>query len=168
MDILNSSNVERVLFHKFGPQKTKAWMDHLADAGEYRLDAGELARLQEDFGAAFSSDEEVAEVIRTYSERGYLMDTHTATCFKALAKRDKPLKTVVYSTAEWTKFAPTVFGAVFPDRPVPEDREALKAVSKAMGVSVPAQVEALFTRPVHFDQIVDKKDIEEAIDRFIV
>jgi len=112
MDILKSSNVERVLFDKFGAERTKSLMEDL----------------NEDFDAEFSSDEEGKRVIAEYARKGYIMDPHTATCFKAYEKlRKKSLKSIIYSTAEWTKFSPTVCEAL--GHRVEHDKEALEWIS---------------------------------------
>ena len=82
---------------------------HLASDGKYQLTADELALLREDFDASFSDDAECEAVVGAYAKKGYIMDPHTATCMRAYdTLREKDLKTVVYSTAEWTKFSPSV------------------------------------------------------------
>ena len=58
MDILKSSNVERIMFDKFGAERTKELMEALANDGKYQLTEDELALLREDFDASFSDDEE--------------------------------------------------------------------------------------------------------------
>jgi len=114
MDILKSSNVERVLFDKFGASITKELMDSLKENRKYELTKEELELLQEDFEAVASDDAYALKTIKSYSNAGYLMDPHTATCIKAyeeLKKDDR--KMVICSTAEWTKFAPTIAKALF-------------------------------------------------------
>ncbi|MGB5642388.1 MAG: threonine synthase, partial [Gammaproteobacteria bacterium] len=107
MDILKSSNIERILFDMFGAERTKDLM-HQLDADKcYQLTTEELAQIQSIFAADYCEDAEGKAYIKGAFEQGYLMDPHTATCFKAYEScRDKPLKTIVYSTAEWTKFSP--------------------------------------------------------------
>ena len=92
MDILKSSNVERIMFDKFGEARTKELMESLADEGKYQLSAEELALLREDFDASFSDDEACESVIGAYAKKGYIMDPHTATCMRAYETlRDKKL-----------------------------------------------------------------------------
>ena len=57
MDILKSSNVERILFDKFGSERTKELMDNLSHNNSYKLSDSELASLREDFDAISSDDE---------------------------------------------------------------------------------------------------------------
>ncbi|WP_201352990.1 threonine synthase [Hydrogenimonas urashimensis] len=166
MDILKSSNVERVLFDKFGAERTKQLMDDLNEKGVYRLSEDELAMLREDFDATFCSDEEGKAIIAKYAKKGYIMDPHTATCFKAYGElRKKSLKTVIYSTAEWTKFSPTVSEAL--GHRAKRDLDALQWISEHYGVPVPKVIADLFEKPVIHDTVVDKERIEEEILKFI-
>ena len=166
MDILKSSNVERVLFDKFGAARTKLLMDDLNEKGFYRLTEDELAMLREDFDATFCTDEEGKAVIAKYAEKGYIMDPHTATCFKAYDDlRKKSLKTVIYSTAEWTKFSPTVAEALGYE--AERDLDALQWISEHYGVPVPKMIAELFEKPVIHDTVVEKEKIEEEILKFI-
>jgi len=166
MDILKSSNVERILFDKFGQARTKQLMDDLAKSGKYLLTSEELQSLREDFDATFSSDEEGKDVIAQYAKKGYIMDPHTATCLKAYKNlRKKSLKTIIYSTAEWTKFSPTVCEAL--GRKIEQDLDALEWVSKNFDVTVPKAIAELFKKPVVQKTVVDKDKIEEEILKFI-
>ena len=166
MDILKSSNVERVLFDKFGAERTKQLMDDLNEKGVYRLTDDELAMLREDFDATFCSDEEGKAIIAAYANKGYIMDPHTATCFKAYDElRKKSLKTVICSTAEWTKFSPTVSEAL--GHRAERDLDALQWVSEHYGVPVPPMIAELFEKPVIHDTVVEKEKIEEEILKFI-
>ena len=166
MDILISSNVERVLFDKFGAERTRELMEALAKDRVYRLTPEELRSLREDFDAIYSDDAEGEAVIAEYARKGYLMDPHTATCLKAYRQlRAEPLPTVIYSTAEWTKFSPTVARALGLE--ASGDKEALEAVHRAMNVPIPPQIAELFRRPVVHDRIVEKEEIMEEMLSFL-
>lgn len=166
MDILKSSNVERIMYDKFGPARTKELMDSLANEGKYQLTDDEIAAIQEDFAASFSDDDECESVVGAYAKKGYIMDPHTATCMKAYERlREKPLKTVVYSTAEWTKFSPAVSKAL--GKEVEGDIAALKTVSDAANVSVPDMIRALFDKPVRHTVVVDKENIKGEMLSFL-
>jgi threonine synthase len=166
MDILKSSNVERIMFDKFGPARTKELMDALATDGKYQLTADELASLREDFDASFSDDEECEAVVGAYAKKGYIMDPHTATCMRAYENlREKDLKTVVYSTAEWTKFSPSVSKSL--GHEVKDDVEALKWVSENAGVTVPPMIHGLFDKPVIHTVVVAKESIKGEMLNFL-
>ncbi len=168
MDILKSSNVERVLHDLFGAQRTRELMAELDERRVYRLSAEELAALQAVFAADYTDDAEVdAYISETFRNHGYLMDPHTATCFKAHAScRDEPLPDIVYSTAEWTKFSPTIAHALTGEQDS-HDIDALKSISAAADTAIPPMIQALFDRPVVHDTVIDKRDIEREVLAFI-
>jgi threonine synthase len=168
MDILKSSNVERVLHDLFGAQRTRELMAELDEKRVYRLTGEELASLQCVFAADYADDAEVdAYIGATFRDGGYLMDPHTATCFKAHAScRDKPLPGIVYSTAEWTKFSPTIAHALTGEDDS-HDIDALKSISATANMPIPPMIEALFDRPVVQDSVIDKQDIEQQVLAFI-
>lgn len=168
MDILKSSNVERVLHDLYGAQRTRELMAELDENRVYRLTEGELAALQAVFAADFADDTEVDRYIgETFSNEGYLMDPHTATCFKAHAScRDKSLPGIVYSTAEWTKFSPTIAHALTGEEGS-HDIDALKSIAATANTPIPPMIEALFARPVAQESVIDKQHIEREVLAFI-
>jgi threonine synthase len=168
MDILISSNVERVLYDKFGAKRCKQMMDALRENLYYELSADELALLQEDFSAVFSDDSFAKQTIKHYADDGYVMDPHTATCLKAYQElKEKNLPCVLCSTAEWTKFAPTMLNAIKEDTTKYADIDALEGISKSLHVKIPESINTLFTKEIMHDKVVDKKDIEKEILSFI-
>jgi threonine synthase len=169
MDILKSSNVERILFDMFGSERTKELMTNLEKENHYELTKDELAKLQEEFSASFSDDEYGKETIKAYLENDkYLMDPHTATCIKAHEElRKKSLKNVIYSTAEWTKFSPTVVEALEGNGTKYADTQALDIVSKKYNAKIPTVVENIFSKEIKHSLIIDKDNIKEEITKFI-
>jgi threonine synthase len=168
MDILKSSNIERVIYDFFGARRTRELMAELDQNRVYRLEDAELAALQSVFAADYADDTEVEGFIRdTFHEYGYLMDPHTATCFKAHDTcRDKPLPDIVYSTAEWTKFSPTIAQALTGEVGR-HDIDALQSVSALAGAAIPPVIQALFKRPVAQDLVIDKHHIEDEVLAFL-
>lgn len=167
MDILKSSNIERILYDMFGAERTRELMQLLDNEKCYELTADELAQLQESFAADFCTDEEGTAYVKETFANGYLMDPHTATCFKAYDTcRDKPLKTIVYSTAEWTKFSPTIAHALTGEEGA-SDKEALEAIAAEAKVEIPAMIKALFDKPIAQEAVINKADIESEILSFL-
>ncbi len=167
MDILKSSNVERVLFDLFGAQRTRELMQQLDREKHYELDSDELASLQAVFSADFCDDSQGSAYIQQAFSKGYLMDPHTATCYKTYEScRDKPLKTIVYSTAEWTKFSPTIANALTGEVDT-RDIDALKSIAREANTVIPARIEALFDLPVAQDSVIDKDLIEQEVLAFL-
>ncbi len=167
MDILKSSNIERVLFDLYGAARTKELMLQLDNDKHYELSADELAQLQANFAADYCDDAQGKDYIKETFDSGYLMDPHTATCFKAYEScRDEPLKTIVYSTAEWTKFSPVIANALTGEEDT-HDIDALKSIAKEAGIEIPEVISSLFDKPIAQSTIIDKAEIEQEILTFL-
>ncbi|MGV6859535.1 MAG: threonine synthase [bacterium] len=167
MDILKSSNIERILYDLFGAARTRDLMAQLDEHKLYVLSAEETVILQTIFAADYCSDEEGAAYIKETFEQGYMMDPHTATCFKAYDTcREKPLKTIAYSTAEWTKFSPTIANALTGEVDA-HDIDALKSIATTAGIDIPPQISAVFDLPIAQDTVIEKEEIENEILGFL-
>lgn len=167
MDILKSSNVERILFDLFGAERTKQCMNELDSNNKYALTTDELTEIQKYFCADFCNDEEVSQFIKSTFDSGYLMDPHTATCFKAYEScKDSTHKMVVYSTAEWTKFSPEIAKALTGETGL-SDQQALDLISQKANVKIPDSIAALFDKDSCQNTVIDKKNIEKEILEFI-
>ena len=160
MDILVSSNVERLLFDKFGAVRTKELMDSLASDGFYELSNSELGALKEDFDADFCSDEECEKFIKEWAAKGVAIDPHTATCFKAAANLTRPA--VITSTAHWVKFAPSMFKAL-KNETLKDEKSGLEALAAEFNDEVPGAIRSLFTKAAVHNEIAAKSDIEAKI-----
>ncbi|MBC8211187.1 MAG: threonine synthase [Gammaproteobacteria bacterium] len=167
MDILISSNIERILFDMLGAERTRELMESLSTQRSYQLTATELDTLQQYFCADFCTDEEGKAYIKRAFDAGYLMDPHTATCFKAHDScRQRPLKSIIYSTAEWTKFSPVIDNALTGNTDT-HDIDALKSISATAGIQIPEVIQSLFSKPVAQKTVIDKEQIEATILEFL-
>ena len=167
MDILKSSNVERVLFDQFGAERTAQLMAQLDSDGKYQLNDEETAKIQGIFDAEFCSDEEVLDLVDRYQQQGYLMCPHTATCFKACESENyKDRLNLVYATAEWTKFAPVMAQALTGEENL-RDQVALESVADKAGVEVTPSIHGLFDKTIAQTTVVDKQDIEKTVLNFL-
>ena len=168
MDILKSSNIERVIFDLFGSSRTKELMEDLNKNNIFTMTQDETKELQKYFSATFSNDSFGNTTIKEFLDSGYLMDPHTATCIKAYNDlREKPLKTVIYSTAEWTKFSPTVLNALKQDSQKYSDKEALEEISTKFGANLPKSIKNLFNAKINHSLVINKENIESEIIKFI-
>ena len=168
MDILKSSNIERIIFDLFGPLRTKELMSDLNDKNIFTLNEDELRKIQEVFAAVNSDDSYAAEIIKKYSEKSYIMDPHTATCLKAYEDlKTKDLKAVMYSTAEWTKFSSTVLNSLKENENKYSDKEALEIISKDYNMKIHSSIKSLFSAKINHNTVINKQDIEEEITKFI-
>ena len=168
MDILKSSNIERILFDMFGFARTRELMENLETQNFYELTADELAALQTCFDADFCNGDEGKVYIKdTFENDAYLMDPHTATCMKSYETCSNPaIKTIAYSTAEWTKFSPVIANALTGEVDA-HDIDALESISKTASLEIPPMIKGLFSKEVTQDTIIDKADIEKEILKFL-
>ena len=168
MDILKSSNIERIMFDMFGALRTKELMNELASNNKFILNQKEKESLQNVFSATYSDDEYGKQTIKKYLDKGYLMDPHTATCIKAHeAIKTSNIKNVIYSTAQWTKFSPTVLNSIKQNDEEYEDKFALQIISNDYNQIVPQSINDLFNKKVIHDTIIDVNSLEEEIIKFI-
>ncbi|MDP2401371.1 MAG: threonine synthase, partial [Actinomycetota bacterium] len=109
MDILISSNLERLLYHLAGPERVREWMGRLAEEGRFQVDRDTFAAMRELFtGDWVSNDDALATVRRVFDETGYLMDPHTAVAWEVAERTVGEDPILVVSTAHWAKFAADV------------------------------------------------------------
>jgi len=168
MDILKSSNVERILYDMFGSERTKELMNDLEVNNFYELTPRELVKLQDSFDADFCNGSEGKKYIKeVFKKHGYLMDPHTATCMKSFNTCSNPnIKTIAYSTAEWTKFSPVIANALTGEVDT-EDIKALVSISKEASLEIPETIKELFNKKIVHDVIIEKKDISKEILKFL-
>ncbi len=168
MDILKSSNIERVIFDLYGAERTRELMADLDEKEVYTLTSAELSKLQALFSADKCEGEAGKAYIKSiYENDGYLMDPHTATSFKAYENMPNDgFKTIIYSTAEWTKFSPTIAEALTGEAGA-KDIDALKAIAEKANIAIPAMINELFDKKITQDSVIEKEDIEKVILAFL-
>ena len=168
MDILKSSNVERVLFDLFGQERTKELMFDLEAKNFYELREDELAKLREFFDADYCTGKEGKKYIKeTFENDNYLMDPHTATCMKSYETCSKPeIKSIIYSTAEWTKFSPVIANALTGEVDT-KDIDALESIAKVAKLEIPAMIKGLFSKEIAQKSVIEKEEIENEILKFL-
>lgn len=167
MDILKSSNIERVLYDLYGADRTRDLMSQLDTDHCYELTENEHELLKKYFVADYCKDHEGQEIIKQEFKNGYLMDPHTATCFKAHSTRaKKDIPTIIYSTAEWTKFS-SIIANTLTGRSDFHDIDALKYISESAGLEVPEMIAELFNKPITQKTIAEKQDIENEVLSFL-
>lgn len=172
MDILISSNLERLLYHLTGRDdvKTREWMARLKTNGNYQIDELTLAKINKIFWSDCAGDNETMETIRScFKEYNYVTDTHTAVGInvykKYIAATGDKTKTVVASTASPFKFNTSVAKAILGDAAVKnkDEFELLTLLSDAGGMEIPAGLKGLEQKPVLHQKIASKDGIKEAV-----
>ena len=163
MDILISSNLERLLYHVSGSaEKVAAWMKDLNEQGYYTVDAQTLAGIQESFACGCADDAQGAQQIRDRFEHdGYLCDTHTAVAFCVAEACRSAAPMVVLSTASPFKFPRDVLHALGSEAPE-SDFEAMRMLTEKTGCAAPAALSCLREMPVRFTEIIAPAQIWDA------
>ncbi len=170
MDILISSNLERLLYISFGAEKTAVYMKELNESGKYSLTEEELNKINESFVGYFTDEcQTKATIAKLYKEKGCLIDTHTAVAVHAAechANDNKAeRKILAVSTASPYKFASDVLYAVSGNQPK-DELSALEELSSFTGVAIPAPLAALKGKSVLHSETIDKSDMESAVLNF--
>ena len=161
MDILVSSNLERLLYLLSGDTKLVAGlMQELNTQGVYTVPAQLLEKIQSQFWAACCDDARAAEIIgRVYKEDGYLCDPHTASGWAAaedyVAETGDNRPMVVLSTASPYKFPAAVLTAIDGDTSGDEFTQMAR-LSQITGVPVPKNLASLQGKPEKHTQVIDK------------
>lgn len=172
MDILVSSNLERLIFHLVGNDaaKTAALMTALQAEGEYQLE-GYDAELFALFAGGFATEEETAaEINRLYQATGYIQDPHTAVAsavYQAYRKETgDATPTVIASTASPYKFPVVAVEAVTGQAGL-SDFEALERLRDLSGVALPSAVTGLETAPVRHHTVVAVAEMQAAVEEYL-
>lgn len=169
MDILISSNLERMLFEisNRDDKKTSEWQKSLKEMGKYQVDADVKAKLDELFYGGFCDDEKTKETIKTvYDKYGYLCDTHTAVAiavyedYKAKTGDERPV--VIASTASPYKFAASVLSALG-ETASGDEFETVEQLSKLTSTNPPAPIKSLRGKQVRFNNICESETMDKAV-----
>lgn len=170
MDILISSNLERLLCLMAGEQKTAAYMESLRKTGSYTVDAEVLADIRACFSGYFAGENLTAATISEFFENeSYLSDTHTAVglaCAEQYAEKHPGDTTpmVVASTASPFKFAADVYMSLTDGTKLPRDPlSALDQLAELTGADIPYPLCGLRERTVRFRETIPANAMPEAV-----
>ena len=173
MDILISSNLERLIYHIAGDnaEKDAEYMGQLSSAGKYEITDDMRDKLSDFFGGYATEEETFATIKKVFDNTGYLMDTHTAV---ASAVYDKYVKetgdrtvTVIASTASPFKFTRSVMNALGKGDDNKDDFALADELSAVSGVEIPEAVTSIRTAEVRHKKVVDKADMQKAVLEFL-
>jgi len=171
MDILISSNLERLIFHLLGDNsdETKKLFASLSENGEYTVDEKMLAEIKSVFAAGCCNDAETVDTIaNTYAENGYLSDTHTGVAIRVYSEyREKSgdkTPTVIVSTASPYKFSKAVLTAVTNGSYASESEfDMVSELEKITGVPAPAPLRTLKGKTPRFTGVCKKEDMRNEV-----
>ncbi len=168
MDILISSNLERLLYHLSGDDgdEIKSLMTSLDDKKVYEVDEKIKAGLSAFYGGFATIDETNEAIGRAYKEDGYLMDTHTAVAYKVYEdykeKTGDKTPAIIASTASPYKFADSVAKAIGLGK-CKDGFEYLKEVNKETGVPVPAGLKDLENKKILHAGVLEIDQMADAV-----
>lgn len=173
MDILISSNLERLIYQTAGrdAEKNNAYMKALNETGRYEI-TDEMREQLKDFYGNFASEEETAAAIKdVYEKTGYIMDTHTAVA-KSVYEKYKAdtadeTKTIIASTASPYKFTRSVMNAIDPAYDSQSDFELVDELNRLSGVPVPQAIEDIRSAPVLHDTVCGKEEMCGEVKRIL-
>ena len=168
MDILISSNLERLLYQMSGSDETvRGYMQALNESGRYEISDALKSKIQSEFAAGWCSDEEAADSIaRLFGTEGYLMDTHTAVAYTVLENYRKKTGdnalSVVVSTASPYKFCSSVLEALGVTEMKP-GTEIIGQLEQKTNTTAPMPLKSLAGKEVRFTQSTQKEDMPEVV-----
>lgn len=169
MDILISSNLERMLFEftERDDGAVKAYMEELSANGRYEVSEKVKKQLGRHFAAGCCDDVQTqARIARMWKDHHYLIDTHTAVAFHVLdqyrAETGDETPTVVVSTASPFKFCDSVLGALGATE-LAQGTGILDQLTALTGEPVPAPLAALKDKAVRFDQVTEKEHMADRV-----
>ena len=174
MDILVSSNLERLLYHLSGNNSAEIadLMAALKTEKKYAVSDAVRAAVQEQFVGGCADDDQVAHTIKTLFDRcGYLCDTHTAVAVTVYdeyrAKTGDETPTVIASTASPYKFCDSVLSALGKNVDNCLGAELINALNETTGVKAPEPLKDLDKREVRFTGVTEKEDMITVVDQFL-
>ncbi|TAH65774.1 MAG: threonine synthase [Anaerolineaceae bacterium] len=173
MDILVSSNLERLIYHIAGEDsdKTMELMKDLSSSGRYEI-SSDMRKKLEGFASGYATVEETMTAIhKVYTESGYVMDTHTAVAAsvydKYLDANTDTTTTVIVSTASPYKFAESVLSAVG-IKSVPEgDYEQAIMLREISGIQIPDAMEEIHFAEIRHDRVCETDKMKAKVEELL-
>lgn len=169
MDILISSNLERLLFELLDrdPEELKILMSELDTYGSYTIDKDVLAEKLPEFVSYFSGEDDTAEAISNFFDMfGYLLDPHTAVAVSAyynyVTDTSDETKTVIACTASPFKFASDVYRCLT-GKDKPNAFEAAKKLSSYTDTEIPSKISELQTLPILHTTVIPKNAVKDTV-----
>ena len=173
MDILISSNLERLIYHICGDDadKCRSLMEQLAASGRYEI-TDEMRERLDMFEGGFCDEKKTLRTIEDiYGSYGYLIDTHTAVAagvyadYRAGSGDDTP--TVIASTASPYKFTGSVLAAIDPDYRSDDDFDKADRLSEISKVPIPSAVKDIRNAEIRHKTVCEIDEMESVVKNFL-
>ncbi len=163
MDILISSNLERLLYH-VSLSNTGDLMNKLSQQGDFNFNTEEILK---HFHGEYASEAETSQAIKDMFKCGYTMDTHTAVAYSAYEKYRKETgderKNVVISTASPFKFTESVCSSIGSSFSGQDPFKLVDVLAKMGSLSVPKQLEGLATKPRRHNTVCSQEQMKDEV-----
>ncbi len=170
MDILVSSNLERLLFHLSGDnsEEITTLFNALSNEGEYTVSADILAKIRKVFAAGCCDDTATKKTIgETFKEYNYLLDPHTGVAVNVYNKYREETgdntPAVIVSTASPYKFSPAVLEGLGENIASDNEFDLMAALDSISGVPAPAKLTELWGAQPRFTEICEKEDMQGVV-----
>lgn len=175
MDILISSNLERLLYHMSGDDDKLICdlMNRLSANGKYTVSSDVMEKIQQMFDAGYTAEDKVDETIKyQFDNYGYLCDTHTAVAVSVYDEYVKnsgdDIPTVIDSTASPYKFSASVLNAITDeDLDGLDEFDMVRELNRITGVEVPAPIASLKDKKVRFTDVCDREDMSNMVFKLL-
>lgn len=173
MDILISSNLERLIYRAAGDdsEKNKELMKALTEKGSYQI-TPEMEEGLKEFYGNYATEEETADTIRRFFEENqYVLDTHTAVAADVYKKYMEETKdsrpAVIASTASPYKFTRSVMTAIDKKYEDMEDFALADELERISGVKIPKAIEEIRTAPVRHNTVAEAADMPKVVKEIL-
>lgn len=169
MDILISSNLERLIYQIAGEDASKnaELMQALNREGRYEITEDMRKQLTEFYGNYATEAETDATIKAIYESDSYIMDTHTAVAAtvygKYVAKTKDTTPTVIASTASPYKFTRSVMEAIDSKYASQSDFDLVDELAVLSGVKIPQAIEDIRSAPIRHNTVCDKSEMEQTV-----
>ena len=171
MDILISSNLERLLYYKSGKDADyiHELMKSLEEKGSYQVRSDIFKDIQKDFYGGYCDDETCAAIMKEfYEEKGYVLDPHTAVGYKVMKDYQKNDATpcVLLATASPYKFAPAVENAIF-QQSNEDEFACMEELQRKSGARIPDSLLLLQGAKIRHEDVIDKEDMRDYVEKTV-
>ena len=171
MDILISSNLERLLYFTAGAEKTADYMKQLNQNGIYTVSEDIKNLISENFEGYFADEANTKKTLEHfYRDYGYLADTHTSVALNCaeqyVEKTQDTKKIIVASTASPYKFAADVYEAIA-HKTAAADTEVLDDLSAFTSTEISYPLRGLAQRNINFKTVIESDEMLDAVYKFM-
>lgn len=173
MDILISSNLERLLYHlsEGDSQSVSTMMNGLKESGEYTITEKMRDNMTHFYGGYADDEKTKSYIKKVYEEENYLMDTHTAVAYAVydeyLKETDDQTPTIIVSTASPYKFTGSVMGSLDEKYEEVDDFALLDEMERLLKAPMPVSIRGLKDKTIYHQTKCEVSEMKKVIEEFL-